>query len=189
MKKIFIVLLLVLAVGCAKKLPPPETAMPKEPAKEAVAPESKVDKEAVKESIEQKQAKLHEEARLREEAKQREAARAAAESSVFRDVRFDYDKYTIREDARPALDTTADYLKKNDAINIVVEGHCDDRGTNEYNLALGEKRAKAARDYLSSLGVQSSRMSVVTYGEEKPLCTEQDENCWQKNRRAHFTVQ
>jgi len=189
MKKIFIVLLLVFAVGCAKKLPPPETSMPKEPAKEAVTPESKVEKEAVKEAIEQKQAKLHEEAKLREEAKQREAALAAAESSVFMDVLFDFDKYNIREDGRPTLDAIAAYLKKNESISIVVEGHCDDRGTNEYNLALGERRANSARDYLSSLGVQSSRMSVVTYGEEKPLCTEQNETCWQQNRRAHFAAQ
>ncbi|RJQ56806.1 MAG: peptidoglycan-associated lipoprotein Pal [Nitrospiraceae bacterium] len=104
----------------------------------------------------------------------------------FKDVLFDYDRHNIRQDARAALDPTAEWLKKNKNINVVIEGHCDERGTNEYNLALGEKRAKAVRDYLSSLGVSSGRMSFVTYGEERPLCAGQDEPCRQKNRRAHF---
>ncbi|MBI5740691.1 MAG: peptidoglycan-associated lipoprotein Pal [Nitrospirae bacterium] len=187
MKKILIVLLMVLTVGCAKKLPPPAGTTPGE-TKESVTPDSRAAKETVKESIEQREAKLHEEAKLREEAKRREEATEAARS-VLKDVLFDYDKYDIREDARPTLDTIAAYMKKNEALSLVVEGHCDERGTNEYNLALGERRAKAVRDYLSSLGVPSSRMSTVTYGEEKPICTEQDETCRQKNRRAHFTVQ
>jgi len=106
----------------------------------------------------------------------------------FKDVLFDYDKYNIRQDAGTALDSTAEWLKKNKNINVVIEGHCDERGTNEYNLALGDRRAKAVRDYLSSLGISSGRMSFVTYGEEKPLCTEQNESCRQKNRRAHFVV-
>jgi len=103
-------------------------------------------------------------------------------------VLFDFDKYNIRDDARPTLDAIASYLKQNAQVNITIEGNCDERGTNEYNLALGERRAKSARDYLSSLGVSPSRISVVTYGEEKPVCTEQNETCWQKNRRDHFVA-
>lgn len=106
----------------------------------------------------------------------------------FKDTLFDYDRFNIRQDARAALDSTAEWLIKNKNINVLIEGHCDERGTNEYNLALGERRAKAVRDYLSSLGISSKRMSFVTYGEEKPLCTEQNESCWQKNRRAHFVT-
>jgi peptidoglycan-associated lipoprotein len=179
MKKVLVLFLLILVAGCAKKLPPPgETAMPKEPAREAVEPGKKVEKEAVKETVQQKEAKLQESVIAKGE-----------EPSVFKDALFDYDKYDVRDDARPTLDAIASYLKKNGKVAIVIEGHCDERGTNEYNLALGEKRAKSARDYLVSLGIPSSRMSTVTYGEEKPLCAEQNETCWQKNRRAHFVVQ
>ena len=106
----------------------------------------------------------------------------------FKDALFDYDKYDIRPDAREVLDSVASWLNSHRDIKALVEGHCDERGTNEYNLALGERRAKAARDYLISRGVSHKRMSIITYGEEKPACTEQNEECWQKNRRAHFIV-
>ena len=178
MKKILIVLLMIFAVGCAKKYvtAPQEPAAQKETVKkETVEP---VKKEAVKEIVEPKEAKLQES----------DVIAKTEESSVLKDVLFDYDKYNIRDDARPVLDAVSSFLKNNAAVNVVIEGHCDERGTNEYNLALGEKRAKAAKDYLTSLGVLPSRLSIMTYGEEKPLCTEQNEACWQKNRRAHFAV-
>ncbi|RJQ54832.1 MAG: peptidoglycan-associated lipoprotein Pal [Nitrospiraceae bacterium] len=183
MKKILAVFLLVFVIGCAKRLPPPaETKMPKEPARETVEPAKKIEKEAVKETVRPKEAKLQEE----ELALKGEVPAALKE--VLNDIFFDYDKYSIRDDARPGLDSIASYLKKDTAAGIIVEGHCDERGTNEYNLALGEKRAKAAKEYLTSRGVAPSRLTVVTYGEEKPVCTEQNEACWQKNRRAHFAV-
>jgi len=177
MKKILIVLLMIFAAGCAKKYvtPPQEPAVQKETVKETVEPAKK---EVVKEVVEPKEAKLQESA----------VTTKTEESSALKDVLFDYDKYNIRDDARPVLDTVSSFLKKNGAMNVVIEGHCDERGTNEYNLALGEKRAKAAKDYLTSLGVMPARLSIITYGEEKPLCTEQNETCWQKNRRAHFVV-
>ncbi len=106
----------------------------------------------------------------------------------FKDALFELDKYNIRPDARAVLDSVASWLNDHTDINILIEGHCDERGTNEYNLALGEKRAKAARDYLISRGVSSKRMSTITYGEEKPVCSSRNENCWQRNRRAHFVV-
>jgi peptidoglycan-associated lipoprotein len=102
----------------------------------------------------------------------------------FHDILFDYDKYTIREDARPILNSTASALQETTDRNIVIEGHTDERGTNEYNLALGEKRAKATMRYLRSLGVSPARMTIMTFGEERPVCTSQDETCWQRNRRA-----
>lgn len=103
---------------------------------------------------------------------------------LFHDILFDYDKYTIREDARPVLDTAAAVLNENRNQNIVIEGYTDERGTNEYNLALGEKRARATMKYLRSLGVSPQRMTIMTFGEEKPLCIDQNETCWQRNRRA-----
>lgn len=106
----------------------------------------------------------------------------------FRDVLFDYDSYRIRQDARTALDSAAGWLKNNKNINVIIEGHCDERGTNEYNLALGEKRAKTVKDYLASSGIKPARVAIATYGEERPVCTMQNEICYQKNRRAHFVV-
>jgi len=106
----------------------------------------------------------------------------------FMDVLFDYDSYRIRQDAKTALDSTAGWLKNNKNINVIIEGHCDERGTNEYNLALGEKRAKTVKDYLASSGIKPARMEISTYGEERPVCTMQNEVCYQKNRRAHFVV-
>ncbi|MBI4843985.1 MAG: peptidoglycan-associated lipoprotein Pal [Nitrospirae bacterium] len=107
---------------------------------------------------------------------------------IFKDVLFDYDKYDLRDEARAQLDAVAAWLMKNRKTNLIIEGHSDDRGTNEYNLALGEKRAKAAGDYLLLRGVSAARMNLLTYGEEKPACMDQSEDCWQRNRRAHFVV-
>ncbi len=106
----------------------------------------------------------------------------------FQDVLFDFDKYSIRLDARAGLDSTAAWLNNHKDIQILLEGHCDERGTNEYNLALGEKRAKAAKTYLASRGVSPTRMRSVSYGEERPVCIAHNESCWQKNRRAHTVV-
>ncbi|HSB52505.1 MAG TPA: peptidoglycan-associated lipoprotein Pal [Dissulfurispiraceae bacterium] len=102
------------------------------------------------------------------------------------DVYFDYDRYDVRDNAKPATKEVAALLAKNKGVKVIIEGHCDERGTSEYNLALGERRAKAVKDYLLSLGVAASRIETVSYGEEKPLCTESTESCWSKNRRAHF---
>ena len=110
----------------------------------------------------------------------------------MRDVFFDYDKSDIRSDGESALRANAAALQKFFAdfsnVRVVVEGHCDDRGTNEYNLALGDRRATAARDFLVNLGVPAGKLTTITYGEERPQCTSEDENCWQRNRRAHFSV-
>ena len=107
---------------------------------------------------------------------------------LLTDVYFDYDKADIRESERATLSKNADVLKKYDFLRVTVEGHCDERGTVEYNLALGERRARAAYDYLVSLGVPANRLKTVSYGKEVPVCQASTEECWQKNRRAHFTV-
>jgi peptidoglycan-associated lipoprotein len=103
-----------------------------------------------------------------------------------RDAYFDYDKADLRPDARVALSTTADYLKKNPSIKVTVEGHCDERGSTEYNLGLGDRRANAVKQYIVSLGVAADRVNVVSFGKEKPFCMESTEACWQQNRRGHF---
>lgn len=103
------------------------------------------------------------------------------------DILFDYDRYEIKKDAMPVLDELAAWLLKNPQ-SVLVEGHCDERGTNEYNLALGDRRATAAKNYLRAAGVPQKRINTASFGEERPLCNEQAERCWSKNRRAHFAV-
>jgi len=107
---------------------------------------------------------------------------------LLADIHFELDKADIREADRATLTKNADTLKKFDFLRVTVEGHCDERGTVEYNLALGERRAKAAYDYLVSLGVPADRLKTVSYGKEVPVCTDSNEACWQRNRRAKFTV-
>jgi peptidoglycan-associated lipoprotein len=109
--------------------------------------------------------------------------------SIFQDIRFDFDKTLIREDARIILAEVANYLKRNDGTRLLIEGHADERGTSEYNMALGERRAESARSYLMSLGVPRHRLSTVSYGFEKPADPRSNEEAWARNRRAHFVLQ
>lgn len=112
--------------------------------------------------------------------------------SDLRDALYDYDSNNIRDDARAALTSDADALKRIIAdfptATINVEGHCDERGSAEYNLGLGDRRASSARDYLIQLGVPADHLKTISYGKERPVCTESDESCWQRNRRVHFSV-
>jgi peptidoglycan-associated lipoprotein len=101
-------------------------------------------------------------------------------------IHFDFDKYNIRPGDAKILDANAAWLKSNAANLVLIEGHCDERGTAEYNLALGERRAKSTMNYLVAQGVQASRITIISYGKERPLCTEHNEGCWAKNRRANF---
>lgn len=104
------------------------------------------------------------------------------------DAFFDTDRYDLRPDAREALARNAAWLQRYPGVRIVIEGHCDERNTREYNLALGQRRADAARDYLASLGIAADRMSVISYGEEHPFASGSGESVWQLNRRAHFVI-
>lgn len=101
---------------------------------------------------------------------------------------FDYDASDLRDDARSALSANAEWLKRYPSIQVLISGHCDERGTSAYNLALGDSRANAARSYLESLGVSGGRLRTVSYGKERPFCAESTEDCWQQNRRAHFVI-
>jgi peptidoglycan-associated lipoprotein len=103
-----------------------------------------------------------------------------------RDAYFDFNKADIRADAREALAKTADFLKNYPQVKVSIEGHCDERGSTEYNLVLGDRRANAVKQYLASLGVSSDRMTTTSFGKEKPFCTTHDEDCWQTNRRGHL---
>ena len=106
----------------------------------------------------------------------------------LRDIRFEFDSYEIRTEDAQLLDQNADMMKANPGWLVLIEGHADQRGTPDYNLALSERRAKASMNYLVSRGVRANRISVLSYGEQRPMCTEASEDCWSKNRRAHFAV-
>jgi len=179
---IMLAMLLALGVSCAKKQVTMET-------QEMAADESQ-------QSAEDEAARREaEEARLREqrarEARQREDASSmseAARKAAFEDedIHFDFDKYVLTPQSMMILDDKAAYLREHAGVRVLVEGHADDRGSNEYNLALGDRRANSAKNYLVKSGVAESRITTISYGEEQPLCMQQSESCWYRNRRGHF---
>ena len=129
-----------------------------------------------------------------EEQPQAEVSEDTSGTTVSRDmflkdyVHFAFDRYNLDDQAQSVLRRKAGFLQDNQDIYITIEGHCDDRGTNEYNLALGDRRAESTRSFFLDMGVEAYRMSTVSYGEERPLCDERDEGCWSENRRAAFII-
>lgn len=117
-----------------------------------------------------------------------QAGLPASEGGPLKDVHFAYDSFDLDESARQTLRENGDWLKDHPKAKVEIEGHCDERGTVEYNLALGAKRARAVKDYLVTLGTSADQLTTISYGEELPLCREHEESCWQRNRRAHFVV-
>lgn len=176
MKKLIILvvcLLVAFSFACKKKAPI-----------EPVKPAEKVEAE---QPLEVEKAQPSEEKQLtEEEIFQRKDLEEI--SKEFKDVFFDFDKYNIREDQVPNLQANADFLKKWKTVRILIEGHCDERGTNEYNMALGWRRANAAKEYLVSLGIDASRIDTISYGEERPFALGHNEDAWWQNRRAHFVA-
>jgi len=118
-----------------------------------------------------------------------QAARAKEVEQLLQTIHFDFDKYEIRPGDAKILKENAKVLREYPEVKVVIEGHCDERGSDEYNLALGERRAKAARDYLVTLGIKKKRLSAISYGEERPVDPGHDEDAWAKNRRAEFRIQ
>jgi len=182
MKKIVILSLAFLLVfgmtiSCRKKVeeappPPPPPQVEEQPKVEKVE-EPPVVKEPVL---------------TEEEIFQRKSLEEVNSEAPLNMVHFDYDKFFIREDAKPVLEKNASWLKKWITVKILIEGHCDERGTEEYNMALGEKRAKSTFDYLVSLGISPDRIKTISFGKSQPLDLGHNEIAWQKNRRAQFTV-
>lgn len=167
MKRLTILMLLMAVMaflaGCPGNPPPPppEEPVTTEPAQPEPTPEPTPEPEPVKEPIRE---------------------------SAFMKVYFDFDKYNLVDSAKAALENNARVLRDNPSVIVIVEGHCDERGTVEYNLSLGEKRANAAMAYLKDLGIAANRMSVISYGKERPAVMGSNEAAWAKNRRAEFKI-
>jgi peptidoglycan-associated lipoprotein len=179
-------MLLVLGVSCAKKT----VTMEAEPMEEEMAVEDAAAQQAAQDAAAAREAKL---AKMSEAERQREEAAMMAEEARMRafveeNIHFDFDKYVLTPKAMMILDEKAAYLREHPEVRVLVEGHCDERGTNEYNLALGDRRANSAKNYLVKSGVADSRITTISYGEEQPLCMDHAESCWWKNRRAQFQV-
>jgi peptidoglycan-associated lipoprotein len=117
-----------------------------------------------------------------------EAAPASSGMIMQEDIFFEFDRSTLTPAAQDNLMRKAAWLRSNSNVTVTIEGHCDERGTNEYNLALGDRRADSAKAFLVDLGIASSRLTTISYGEERPLCGQQNEECWSKNRRGHFII-
>ena len=179
---IMLAMLLALGVSCAKKQVTMDTQ--EMAAEEGAAQQSAEDEAARRQAEEMRRAR---EARQSEQAASmsEEARRAAFEDE---NIHFDFDKYVLTPQAMMILDDKAAYLREHSEVRVLVEGHCDDRGSNEYNLALGDRRANSAKNYLVKSGVAASRITTISYGEEQPLCRQQNESCWSRNRRGQFSV-
>jgi len=196
-KKMWVRLLLLLVVpgflftvSCAQKEIKTDTVTLEEQQAEA-ARQAALEK-AKAEELERQRA--IEEAQLREEQLREEEARvferaAAREMFMNENIHFAFDKSVLTSTAQEILKKKAEWLRDNPGNTVVIEGHCDERGTTEYNIALGERRALAANGFLTDLGIDSSRLSTISYGEERPVDPSHNEDAWSKNRRAHFVIE
>jgi peptidoglycan-associated lipoprotein len=197
-KKSLVAVVLILCVGLVLTGCPKKTVVKEEPsmkkAEEAVAEREK----AAKLEREKELARIREEEAKKAKEQEFEKSLVAKkepgiagevfESRLLKDIHFDFDKYDIRPEDTEILKENAALLMQYPKVKIQTEGHCDERGTNEYNLALGERRANAAKKYLLSLGISPDRISTISYGEEKPLDAGHNEEAWFKNRRGHFVI-
>jgi peptidoglycan-associated lipoprotein len=192
---IFILCIGLVLMGCPKK-----TVVKDEPSAKAEAAKIEAERVAKEKEREAKVKEAQEAARVKEEQAKRELERSLVakrtpgiegevfESSLLKPIHFDFDKYDIRPADTEILKGNSAFLKKFPNVKIQIEGHCDERGTNEYNLALGERRANSTKKYITSLGITADRVSTISYGEEKPMDPGHNEEAWTKNRRANFLI-
>ena len=203
-RKCYLVLILILCFGLLLAGCPKKTVMKDEPTVKRSDDAARLEAEraakekAEREAREKGEAKIKEEAAKTEKEKEFEKSLVAKkqpgiegevlESKLLKDIYFDFDKYDVRPQDVEILKENAALLMKNPTAKIQVEGHCDERGTAEYNLALGQRRANSAMKYLISLGIPATRLSIISYGKEMPLDPGHNEEAWAKNRRAHFII-
>ncbi len=169
---------LLLMVSCASQ----QTEVTPEPVQQVIEEDTSVDLEA------EQAAKLEEE-RLKAEAAAQAEVEKAREAFTSVDINFAFDDYSLNGEAQDILQVKAVWMSANPESTVVVEGHCDERGTTEYNLALGDRRANAVKSFLTDLGIDNGRIKTISYGEEMPIDAGHNETAWSKNRRAHFTIE
>lgn len=163
-------LCMALFAGCAKEEPPPPTPEPPRVAPQPPPPAPLPPPGPSAEALRQQR------------------FQQAMQEFQNQDIYFDFDKYDLRPDARAALDKKVAFLNENGSVRVQIEGHCDERGTSEYNLVLGERRANASKQYVTTAGINTARLSTISYGKERPLDPGHDEAAWARNRRAHFVI-
>ena len=189
---LIVCLSVMVMTGCAKKSAVKEQAVSAEEKAAADGSGAKAKAEADAKARADQEARLAAEQRAKEEAEAKVAPQAEAaavkEEMTFKDVLFDFDKFSLKPEGRDTLKQLAAWLTKNKDKSVLIEGNCDERGTTEYNLALGERRAKEAMKYLVELGVDGKRIKTISYGKERPLDPGHTEEAWAKNRRDHFVV-
>lgn len=179
---LFVVPGLMFAASCAKKAVVSEPGVT--PAAEAEAEARRL---AAEEEARAAERRALEEQRLREQARERKEL-AEREKFLNEDIHFEFDRSALLPEAKEILKCKAEWLEANPDVSVIVEGHCDERGTNEYNMALGDRRAGSAKSFLVDIGIAPGRLTTISYGEERPLDPEQNEEAWAKNRRAHFVI-
>jgi peptidoglycan-associated lipoprotein len=182
-----LVLALLLTTGCAKKTPVVEESMAPQP----VAGESEQERQARLQreaELAERERRLMEESMRRRAAEQQRAGAMSREDFINRDVLFAFDSAALSSEAKAILEQKGSWLSENSQVMAQIEGHCDERGTTAYNLALGDRRAFTAKQYLTTLGVAASRLTTISYGEERPLDPGHTEAAWTRNRRAHFVI-
>jgi peptidoglycan-associated lipoprotein len=194
-KKLWMVLIvlivmpaLIMTTGCSKKQVQPDVSLIGTDADQYDAARQRAmaeEEEARRRTLEER--RLMEEQGLMED--QSRQAMVQRQQYMEEDIYFDFDQSVIRPDAQDVLRKKAEFLRENSGSSVIIEGHCDERGTAEYNLALGERRALAAKAFLMNMGISSSRLSTISYGEERPVDPGSNEDAWARNRRAHFVLQ
>ncbi len=198
-KKSFSILIVILCLGLIMAGCPKKTVVKEEPSVTKSEEASRLEAErAAREAKEKESARIKEEEAKKEREKEFEKSLVAKktpgiegevfESTLLKDIHFDFDKYDIRPGDTEILKENAALLMKYPNVKIQIEGHCDERGTIEYNLALGERRANSTKKYLISIGISTDRISTISYGKEKPLDPDHNEEAWAKNRRAHTVI-
>jgi len=191
-KKAFIILLvlafaLILSFGCAKKeVPPPGDLQEISAEERARLAEEERKREMERQALEER--RLQEERMARERDREQREIQDVVDEILTTRIHYDFDSYELKPQARSTLQKISEHMKNFNNLRLVIEGHCDERGTAEYNLALGERRARAAYEFLILLGVESGRMQIISYGEERPLDPRSNETAWAQNRRAEFKV-
>jgi peptidoglycan-associated lipoprotein len=174
---------LMFAASCAKKAVVSEPAVTAVPEEDAEAMRLAAEEEARARAAQ----RALEEERLREQARERKEL-ADREQFLNEDIHFEFDKSRLLPEAKEILGRKAEWLGAHPDVSVIIEGHCDDRGTNEYNMALGDRRAGSAKSFLVDMGIAPGRLTTISYGEERPVDPEHNEEAWAKNRRAHFVI-